>query len=244
MTDENKTEETAAETPAAEEKPKRAAKKSDDAKAKAKAAPKATAKAESKDERASEEKPAAVGHDSEASDADNPNVTENLSPEGQEAAEKLDDEALEEADLALDASGPLHLQDPAEREMTGAVSEEQAKEQEATLAGVEDLHGSVSEAGEPASERKGEVKQQEDVIDFPPPVAEREPDPRRRRVFEQKGQLYTDGLSGAADSNLERAYEIPEALQSSNPEERAAGDESNPEPSGDTEERSEERSDS
>jgi hypothetical protein len=46
------------------------------------------------------------------------------------------------------------------------------------------------------------------------------------RAFEQKAVFYTDGLSGAGDQNLERAYEIPELLQSNDPEEREAGDES------------------
>jgi hypothetical protein len=42
----------------------------------------------------------------------------------------------------------------------------------------------------------------------------------------QKANLYTDGESGAADHNLERAYEIHENLQSNDPTVRAAGDES------------------
>jgi hypothetical protein len=42
----------------------------------------------------------------------------------------------------------------------------------------------------------------------------------------QKATLYTDGESGGADSNLERAYEIHEKLQSNDPAERKAGDES------------------
>jgi hypothetical protein len=51
------------------------------------------------------------------------------------------------------------------------------------------------------------------------------PSPYGRRVV-QKAVLYTDGLSGTADLNHERAYEYNEKLQSTNPVERAAGDES------------------
>jgi len=70
-----------------------------------------------------------------------------------------------------------------------------------------------------------------DYSDYPPPLGEREAQQgeawESELVYPQKGVLYTDGLSGRADSNLERAYEIPEELQSSDDEEREAGDESN-----------------
>jgi hypothetical protein len=216
---------------------------------------------------------AGEGADSPASDENNPEVVENLSPSGQEALENMEPEQAAEADLALDASGPLHLEDPAKRVMTGAVSEDHAKEQEKLLAGApDDFVGDVSEAGfnddgTPASggpayrssemeaaksdpdktvgelRRVGDLKQ-EDVIDYPEPHAAEEDtsSPQlapvnspfanstvigsNKRVFEQKGVFYTDGLSGQADSNLERAYEIPELLQSNNPAEREAGDES------------------
>jgi hypothetical protein len=198
---------------------------------------------------------ATVGKDSEASDADNPEVVENLSPEGQDALADMGEEAKDEADLALDASGPLHLQSPQERVMTGAVSEEHAKEQESMVEMPEEGHtGNFTEAGELLSttgsrvdSERGSKKdnlgegddrelhevRQEDVIDFPPPVGERDErkntDPgigRIGSVFPQKAQLYTDGISGNAESNLERAYEIPETLQTNNPELREAGDES------------------
>lgn len=204
---------------------------------------------------------------------------EDLSPSGQEALEEMgeDSEAAKEADLALDASGPLHLESPSVREMTGAVSEEHAKEQEELLKDKpEDYVGSVSEAGfdedgNPAAgsaEPKGQPKdnlsenderdpedvyevRQEDVIDFPPPVGEREGESgkgdetaegaaggafhtealgsastpgARSRLFEQKAVFYTDGLSGEADHNHERAYATPEILQSSDPVVREAGD--------------------
>jgi len=227
----------------------------------------------------------APAHESEASDLDNAEVREGLSPEGQEAAEELGDEAKELADAALDASGPLHLQSPHDRIMTGAVNEDHAKEQEKLLKDVpDDYVGEVTEAGDYGSSLKREVGQpkknlsenderdpedvrevyQEDVIDFPPPVAEREAaalkadgedaevkgdetlnqapsgafhsEPTssnqpgvRSRLFEQKAVFYTDGLSGEADHNLERAHEIPETLQSSDAEERKAGDVSNSE---------------
>jgi hypothetical protein len=191
-----------------------------------------------------------VGHDSEASDPENPDVVENLSPEGQEALAEMTDEQAEQADLALDASGPLHLESPSERLMAGATSEEEAKEQEELLSGLEEdeLHGNVRADGSPlgaearqGSGENGEVLQ-EDVIDFPPPPAEVAEERaelvdskkasgennvgyvRQRaaneafpdegevvaqpRLFQQRGQLYTDGLSGQADHNTEMAYRV------------------------------------
>lgn len=217
-----------------------------------------------------------LGHESEASDASNPDVTENLSPSGKEALDEMPEASADEADLALDASGPLHLQAPSDRIMTGAVSEEQAKEFDKVLKDVPEHYvGDVTEAGLPEEgEKLGAPKenlsknderdpedvyevQAEHVIDFPPPLAEREQaatgekvDPHatseqtpsgafhneplgsasvpgaRSRLWEQKAVFYTDGLSGPADHNQERAYEIPEHLQSNNPVTRAAGDES------------------
>ena len=64
---------------------------------------------------------------------------------------------------------------------------------------------------------------------FAPPLEVKEAQVAEAKVstvIPQKGVLYTDGLSGGADSNLERAYEIPENLQSNDPEVRAVGDES------------------
>jgi hypothetical protein len=187
------------------------------------------------------------GHNSEASDADSPEVVENLSDSGQEALADMDEASKDEADLALDASGPLVLQHPDERVMTGAVSEEHAEAQkEATKDLPDDYVGEVTESGNLAS-KEAVKKEQEDVIDFPPPLAGREAQEAHSRraaaaetggfladspvagggkVYAQKGVFYTDGISGAADHNLERAYEIPEVLQSSNPSERKAGDES------------------
>lgn len=51
-------------------------------------------------------------------------------------------------------------------------------------------------------------------------------DPVRGRWTQAKAVLYTDGLSGDAEQNLERAYEYNERLQSNNPDVRRAGDES------------------
>lgn len=48
----------------------------------------------------------------------------------------------------------------------------------------------------------------------------------RGRWTQAKAVLYTDGLSGDAEQNLERAYEYNERLQSNNPAVRRAGDES------------------
>lgn len=214
------------------------------------------------------------GKDSAASDPHNPEVQEGLSPSGQEALDELgvDSEAAAQADLALDASGPLHLESPSDREMTGAVSEEHAKEQEAALEGKpEDFTGRVTEAGfnedgTPAhvdaatlgsekdnlsadDDRELREVRAEDVIDFPPPPhadAEEEQTVQqppsgafhseplgsastpgaRSHLFEQKAVFYTDGLSGDADHNHERAYATPEILQSGDPAVRTAGDES------------------
>lgn len=230
------------------------------------------------------------GFEREGSDLDDPEVKAELSPSGQEAAEKLDDASADLANAAMDASGPLHLQSPEDRIMTGAVNEEQAEEQRKLLEenmGDEGHAGHFTEAGQPlstglydeqdAARAKGEQKdnlhesddrelhevRQEHVIDFPPPVGQREGTTSRSQdraedsaeernpdlayaepggaplgnpvigagsrvgdVYSQKGVLYTDGLSGHADHNLERAYEIPELLQSSDAGERKAGDES------------------
>lgn len=48
----------------------------------------------------------------------------------------------------------------------------------------------------------------------------------RGRWTQAKAVLYTDGLSGHAEQNLERAYEFNERLQSNNPDVRRAGDNS------------------
>lgn len=47
--------------------------------------------------------------------------------------------------------------------------------------------------------------------------------PFGRRV-QAKAVLYTDGISGGADMNHERAYEYAERLQTNDPAERATGD--------------------
>lgn len=235
---------------------------------------KAVADAESGSSSGDETTDVSSGHESEASDLDNPAVQEGLSPEGQKAAGELGDEAKELADAALDASGPLHLQSPHDRIMTGAVNEEHAKEQEEALKDVpDDYVGDVTEAGDYGSQARevGQPKKnlsenderdpedvrevyQEDVIDYPAPLAEREAEVTgeevkgdetveaapsgafhsepvhavqpgaRSRLFEQKAVFYTDGLSGEADMNLERAHSIPEKLQSNDPEVRKAGD--------------------
>lgn len=226
-----------------------------------------------------------AGYLSEGSDEDNPEVVSNLSPEGQEALADMGDEAAEKADLALDASGPLHLENPADRVMTGAVSEDHAKEQEKALEGKpEDWTGDTTEAGfdddgnakvghnaaaRPATagqekdnlsendDRELREVRPEDVIDFPPPVGAGAKDKEKvatatvkaspagifsahispvgplddptqdaRRGYQQKSVFYTDGLSGTADHNHERAYEYGELLQSNDPTVRKAGDES------------------
>ncbi len=68
-----------------------------------------------------------------------------------ERLDEIEEDAPESAKLAavtMDSHGPLILQDPSERIMTGAVNEEQAKEQEKLLKNKpEDWVGDVSEAG-------------------------------------------------------------------------------------------------
>jgi hypothetical protein len=121
------------------------------------------------------EEHAQLEHHRPESDPDNPNVVENLSPEGQEALDELTDAEKKEADLALDASGPLHLQSPKERILAGATTPEQAKEQEEMVGELpDDVHGNLRGDGTPftreareGSGPNGEVVQ-EDVIDFPP----------------------------------------------------------------------------
>lgn len=87
--------------------------------------------------------------------AGNPVPGEESEDGGSQGAEERMD-ALEEktpvaADLAaeeMDFAGPLHLQSPEERIMTGAVSEEQAEEQKKLLENKPDDHvGNVTEAG-------------------------------------------------------------------------------------------------
>lgn len=188
-----------------------------------------------------------LGAQSEASDADNPEVVENLSPEGQQALGELSPEAVEQADLALDASGPLKLQPPSERLAVGAVNEEQAKEQEELFKDLPDDHvgnlredGFTGEGERQGSGPNGEVVQ-EDVIDFPPPLEKVEeenaaktdgakarvesvpstkqeaanaafpdegPYVAQPRLFNQRAQVYTDGLSGVADHNTELSYRV------------------------------------
>lgn len=194
-------------------------------------------------EQAAEEH-AAVSHHTEASDPDNPEVVANLSPEGQEALSELgaDSEAAKEADLALDASGPLHLQSPSERVMTGALTEAHAEEQKELVGDVpEDYVGHILEDGTLVNTNEEKSVDPQDVIDFPPPIQPgkeaREEDQTRDergtglahqvraaaeaypdegpsvaspRLYDQRGQLYTDGLSGQADHNTAMAYRSPD----------------------------------
>src|SRR3954462_10086471 len=56
---------------------------------------------------------------------DGDSLEEDLSPSGQEALEDMPEGSKDVAALELDARGAMHLQNPADRPMTGAVSEEQ-----------------------------------------------------------------------------------------------------------------------
>lgn len=113
-----------------------------------------------------------------------------------------------------------------------------------SAAGFED-EDSSDEEEDSLEKRKAESRvKQDDVIDFPPPLGDSEEDAGSKEDpatdgpfatsvtiggkhgFGQKAVFYTDGISGLADSNLERAYNLPETLQSNDPDVRAAGDES------------------
>jgi hypothetical protein len=59
-----------------------------------------------------------------------------------------------------------------------------------------------------------------------PVAAANDPTQDARRGYQQKAVFYTDGLSGEAEHNHERAYETPERLQSNDPGTREAGDQS------------------
>lgn len=179
-----------------------------------------------------------------ASDPQDPEVVANLSPEGQQALEELgpDSVAAEETELALDASGPLHLQSPSERVQAGAVNEEHAKEIEERVGKVpDDFVGNILEDGTLVGVDEAKYVDPQDVIDFPPPIqpgkearedeqtrdergtglahqvraaAEAYPDEgpsvAAPRLYDQRGQLYTDGLSGQADHNTAMAYRQPD----------------------------------
>lgn len=87
--------------------------------------------------------------------AGNPTPGEESEDGGSQGADErkaaIEEDNPESAELAaeeMDFSGPLHLQAPEERIMTGAVSEEQAKEQEELLKNKpDDYVGNVTEAG-------------------------------------------------------------------------------------------------
>jgi hypothetical protein len=196
--------------------------------------------------------PVSGGYASEGSDAGNEDVVAEVSPEGQEALAEMEDNQAALADVAGDASGPLHLEKPSERIMAGAVSEEEAEEQEELLKDLpEDYVGNVrgdgSALGREAREGSGPNGEvlQEDVIDFPSPLAKVEDerkdaaDQRKEtlvnadyvdskaareafpdegetiaqpRLYNQRAQLYTDGLSGQADHNTALAYRVNDIL--------------------------------
>lgn len=121
----------------------------------------------------------------EGSDPDNPVVEAELadSPEYQ----SLSDEEKQLADLALDARGPLSVQSPYGRVMTGAVSEEQAAEQEAERAKLpEDFVGDIPERVSPVH-----VERAKEALGY----------------YRQTSQLDTSGTGGAT---AEQAYDTRE----------------------------------
>lgn len=145
--------------------------------------------------------------------------------EDQDVASRLAEERAEEAE-DLNKS-QKELEEEAEAEEDDAADEEEAPP-----------YAEASELKAPE-----ETAKQEDVINFPPPLGDEDAEPLQEKAhsgllgntnvvgseeksFGQRAQFYTDGLSGAADSNLERAYALPEVLQSNDPVVREAGDQS------------------
>lgn len=99
-----------------------------------------------------------------------------LSESSQEAYDELDDESKDLADVEADEKGPLKLESPYERIVTGAVNEEQAKEQEAVRAKLPDEYvGDYTEAVSDADAekiRKAFAGEGQDSSDYEPPLAE------------------------------------------------------------------------
>lgn len=135
--------------------------------------------------------------------------------ENEVALQQAQDEAAIKAEQEINEEGA----DP--EEVSEAVEEARAEVDEDEVDPLPDrlASGPVEAVREP------------DYSNYPPPLGEREAQAGEAwesdLVYPQKSVLYTDGLSGRAEENLERAYEIPEVLQSSDEEEREAGDESN-----------------
>lgn len=96
-----------------------------------------------------------------------------------------------------------------------------AKEETQPVA--EEPEAPVETPAEESKEESQPIATEPEETLVPPQQA---PPPVQGRWVQAKGVLYTDGLSGAADQNLERAYEYNERLQSNDPEVRKAGDES------------------
>lgn len=136
-----------------------------------------------------------------------------LSSEGQEALAEMDPVEAELAEVELDAEGPLHLESPSERIMTGAVNEEHAELQEerSPISEDEPYAGNLSEAGDKAQEL--EVKSDLDVVDYQPPAAELEERVQSapRRLYNQIRQVDTSGTSGRDPwHEMEEAYQLSE----------------------------------
>jgi len=139
-----------------------------------------------------------------------------------EAAAEMTDEQKDLANLDLAAHGPVGLESPSERVMTGAVTEEQAEEQ---LEATEDLEpeekvGDLTETGEPLStpvdeEELADAQEEAAQNDGTQSLADREAElgeshsglfPNGQPVWNQTAQLYTDGLGGGGGHRLDDAY--------------------------------------
>lgn len=217
--------------------------------------PKTESQARAKDIAGEDISPQDSGFASEASDPQNPDVRSNVSDAA--VLDALDDEEAALADIALDASGPLKLESPHERQMVGAQTPEEAELQlertkDLPAEYVGHIRADGTAVGRESKQGSGEGGKilQEDVIDFPPPLGEAEEGAKNRdenlrardpqmstefeksraasevfpdegeqvaqdRLYQQRGQFYTDGVSGQADHNLAMAYRV-HSLRSGN----------------------------
>lgn len=130
------------------------------------------------------------GYQSEASDPDNPVVEAKLGED--EEYQQLSDEEKELADLALDASGPLNVQSPYGRVTTGAVSEEQAKQQE-------------EERAKLPEEYVGDVPER--VTDEQVEWAERTLDPEKQTEYELEAHNRANNVDGPSLNDQYAALE-------------------------------------
>lgn len=158
-----------------------------------------------------------IGFESDASDPDNPVVDRAM--EDKPEYEDLSEEDKELADLALDASGPLNVESPYGRIMTGAVSEEDAAEQEKEVGKLpeeypkdlpipERIDDNFVEEAKELVGRQGEYDdvQQEDVIDFPAAPHEHK-EAAEARAAERRDEVNAEREEGYVDLRRQNVAE-------------------------------------